>query len=78
MQVSQQGLHMTLKATITLTAGSQFHDTYFTLEGGVIVGPAGELRLVAALAPVSGHPLQFRIYAPRAWHEVDVSIVSEE
>lgn len=69
---------MTLKATITPTARSQFHDTYFTLEGGVSVGPTGELRLVAALAPVSGHPLQFRIYAPGAWQEVDVSLVSEE
>lgn len=69
---------MTLKALITLTTESKFHDTYFTLEGGVSVGPAGELRLVAAAAPVSGHSLQFRIYAPGTWQEVDVSLVSEE
>lgn len=76
MQVSQQGLHMTLKATIKLmNSDSPIYDHYFTVEGGVIVGPAGELQLVASH---NCDPLEFRIYAPGTWKEVNVFPVSEE
>lgn len=46
-------------------------------EGGVGVGPAGELLLVANFAKDANKkqlgPLDFRIYAPGTWKEVNVT-----
>ena len=67
---------MTIKAIIILTnPKSMYHDTYIAIDGGVSVGPTGELRLVADTDAI---PQEFRIYAPGVWQEVNVSPVIEE
>jgi len=57
------------------------YPTYYIENDGVNVGPAGELTLVAAFADKesgwNGTPVEFRIYAPGTWAQVDVEQVND-
>jgi hypothetical protein len=52
------------------------YPNYYTIDSGVKVGPAGELMLVAQEAN-DGTPLEFRIYAPGTWKEINVDQVND-
>jgi len=71
---------MALKVTIQ-PADLEFsgrYPTYFVPDAeSVIVGPNGELKLVAESSG-DGQTAEFRIYAPGTWKEINVSTVSEE
>ena len=66
---------MTLRVTIQTTdhKGGTY-PVFYTLDDGVSVGPVGELTLVSVRQCVAlgGHPLEFRVYAPGTWREVNV------
>jgi hypothetical protein len=53
------------------------YPTYFVERDGVQVGPSGDLTLVSAFSEEDGSPLEFRIYAPGAWIQIDVSEVND-
>lgn len=70
---------MTLKVTIQPTghtANDGRYPVYYTLNDGVTVGPAGELMLVSTrtgpISKVEGLAMEFRIYAPGTWREINV------
>ncbi len=74
---SHKESHMTLKVTIQPTnhPGGNY-PVFYALEDGVHVGAAGELHLVAGETD-GGTPLEFRIYAPGTWKEINVEQVND-
>jgi len=74
---SQQGISM-LKVTIQPTVPvNGAYPVYYTENDGVNVGTGGELTLVAGFSEEDGAPVEFRIYAPGTWKEVNVEEVNE-
>jgi len=53
------------------------YPTYYVESDGVNVGVGGELTLVAAFSDDGFLPVEFRIYAPGTWKEVNVEQVNE-
>lgn len=74
---SHKESHMTLKVTIQ-PAGHDIgqYPVFYAMEDGVHVGAAGELHLVADETN-GGSPLEFRIYAPGTWKEINVEQVND-
>lgn len=67
-----------LKATIKPTEPvNGAYPTYYVENDGVNVGPGGELTLVASFGEEGFVPVEFRIYAPGTWTQVDVEQVND-
>lgn len=68
---------MNLFATVipTNVQPGERYPTYIAMSGGISVGPAGDLLL--ASRKEYGAPIEFRIYAPGTWKEVNVTPVEE-
>lgn len=67
-----------LKVTIRPTEHvNGAYPTYFVEDDGVNVGTAGELTLVSAFSDGGILPVEFRIYAPGTWTQVDAEQVND-
>ena len=67
---------MTLKVTIQPTVQDDEDDpVYYALNNGVEVGASGELLLVSDRR--AGKPIEFRIYGPGTWREINVELVDD-
>jgi hypothetical protein len=67
-------LKVTIKPTETINGA---YPTYYTENKGVNVGPSGELTLVAGFSEEDGTPVEFRVYAPGTWREINAEPVNE-
>ena len=71
---------MTLKVTINFASDfSKFGPTIFyaTDKDSVIVGRSGELRVISVFDR-DNNPVEFRIYAPGTWAEVNTEWHDED
>jgi len=53
------------------------YPTYYIENDGVNIGPAGELTLVASFSDEDATPVEFRIYAPGTWAQIDAELVND-
>lgn len=54
------------------------YPTYYIVNDGVVVGPAGDLTLISMWHPDDNQvPVEFRIYAPGTWKEINATYVED-